>query len=137
MRSCEYSKVPKEEQRQTKLLCLRNITFIKGGDTLSHTSPGLNLADCVSITFECQKNERKEDTVTQWRTSDTSLCPVKLWASVVTRILSYEGTNKDSPVSLAMSNHKVISIKSEMVANLLKDGVVAYGEVKLGIDIRK
>ena len=111
MRSCEYSKVPKEEQRQTKLLCLRNIAFIKEGNILSHTSPRLNLADCVSITFERQKNDRKEDTVTQWRTSDTILCPVKLWASIVTRILSYKGTNNDSPVSLAMHNHSMISIK--------------------------
>ena len=62
------------------------------------------------------------------------MCPVKLWASIVTRIPSYTRTNKDSPVSLAMNNHKVISINLEMVANLLKDGVVAFGEVKLGID---
>ena len=133
MRSCEYSKVSRAEKRQTKQLCLRNIVFIKDGNILEHTSTRLNPADCVSITFERQKNERKYETVTQWRTSDPIMCPVKLWASIISRILSFKGTNQNSPVSLAQHNNKTISITSEMVANLLKDGVVAIGETKLGI----
>ena len=133
MRSCKYSKVSRAEKRQTKQLCLRNIVFIKDGNTLEHTSTRLNPADCVSITFERQKNERKYETVTQWRTSDPIMCPVKLWASIITWIISYKGTNQNSPVSLAQHNNKTISITSEMVANLLKDGVVAIGETKLGI----
>ncbi len=84
-----------------KQLCLQNITFIKGGNILDHLSPELSSADCVSITFERQKNDRKSDTVTQWRTTDPVMCPVKLWASIITWILTYQGTNKDSPVSLA------------------------------------
>ena len=99
MRSCEYAKVPKAEQRQTKQLCIRNIAFIKDGEVLKHNSPSLHLADCVSITFKRQKNDRKTDTVTQWRTADKLLCPVKIWASLVTRIPSYKGTNENSPVS--------------------------------------
>jgi hypothetical protein len=133
MRSCEYSKVSRAEKRQTKQLCLRNIVFIKDGNTLEHTLTRLNPADCVSITFERQKNERKYETVMQWRTSDPIMCPVKLWASIISRILSFKGANQNSPVSLAQHNNKTISITSEMVANLLKDGVVAIGETKLGI----
>jgi hypothetical protein len=93
----------------------------------------LNLADYVSFTFERQKNDRKSDTVTQWKTSDPVMCPVKLWASIVKRILTYKETNKDSPVSLALHRNSTISITLEMVANLLKDGVVAIRETKLGI----
>jgi hypothetical protein len=52
MRSCENTKVPKAEQRQTKQLCLRNIAFIRDGKTLNHSSASLHLADCVLITFE-------------------------------------------------------------------------------------
>ncbi len=133
MRLCEYSKVPKVEQRQMKQLCLRNITFIKGGNILDHSSPELISTDCISITFERQKNDRKSDTVTQWRMTDPVMCPVKLWASIITRILTYKGTNKDSPVSLARHRNKIISITSEMISNLLKDGVVTIGETKLGI----
>ena len=61
------------------------------------------------------------------------MCPVKLWASIFTRILSFKGTNQDSPVSLAQHRDNTISITSEMVANLLKYGIVAIGEAKLGI----
>ena len=134
MRSCEYSKVSRAERRQTKQLCLRNIVFMRRGDIVEHTSAELNFADCISITFERQKNDRKWDTVTQWRTSDPVMCPVKLWASIIRRILTLKGTNQDSPVSLAPHRNSTISITSEIVANLLKDGVVAIGETKLGID---
>jgi hypothetical protein len=49
------------------------------------------------------------------------MCPVKLWASIISRILSFKGTTQNSPVSLAQHNNKTISITSEMVTNLLKD----------------
>jgi hypothetical protein len=78
MRLCEYAKVPKAEQRQTKQICIRNIAFIKDGEVLKHNSPSLHLADYVSIMFERQKNDRKADTVTQWQTADKLLCPVKI-----------------------------------------------------------
>ena len=39
-----------------KQLCLQNITFIKGGNLLDHLSPELSPVDCVSITFERQKD---------------------------------------------------------------------------------
>jgi hypothetical protein len=101
MRLCKHSKVPKADQQQMKQLCLQNITFIKGGNILDHLSPELSLADCVSITFKRQKNNRKSDAVTQWRMTDPVMCPVKLWTSIITQILTYKGTNKDSPVFLA------------------------------------
>ena len=133
MRSCKYAKVPKAEQRQTKQLRIRNIAFIKDGKILKHNSPSLHLADCVLITFERQKNDRKANTVTQWRTADELLCPVKIWASLVRRILSYKGTNENSPVSLAKHKNKIINVTGEMIADLCRDGVATIGETKLGI----
>jgi hypothetical protein len=44
--------------------------------------------------------------VTQWRTLDEFLCPVKLWASIVQRIRSYKRTNKITPVSLTWKGKK-------------------------------
>jgi hypothetical protein len=105
MHPCKYAKVPKAEQRQMKQLCIRNIAFIKDGEILKHNSPSLHLRDCVSITFERQKNDRKANTATQWRTADKLLCPVKIWASLIRRILSYKGTNKNSLVSLVKHNN--------------------------------
>jgi hypothetical protein len=63
MGSCEYSKVSQAERRQTKQLCLRNIIFIKDGNSLDHTSARLDLADCVLITFERQKNDSKPNLI--------------------------------------------------------------------------
>ncbi len=134
MSSCEYLKVPKSEQRQTKQLCLRNIAFIKDGKILNNSSTNLNSADCIAITFEQQKNNRKADTVTQWKTNDVNLCPVKIWMSIVKRIRSYKGTNPNSSVSLAKHGNKIISITSEMIVNLIRDGIVAIGETKHGIN---
>ena len=80
------------------------------------------------------ENDRKSDTVTQWKTPDPVLCPVKIWASIVTRILSYKGTNQNSPVSLVLHRKKLISITSDMIINLLRDGVVGIRKTKLGIE---
>jgi hypothetical protein len=134
MRSCEYLKITKAEQQQTKQLCLCNIAFIKNGEILDHSSTKLHLADWVSVTFERQKNDRKSDTVTQWRTKDPILRPMKIWASIVTQILSYKGTNKNSPVFLVLHRKKSISVTSEMTTNLIRDGMVAIGETKVGIE---
>jgi len=57
IRSCEYAKVPKAEQRQMKQLCIRNIAFIKDGESVDHKSLSLHLADCVLVTFKPQKSE--------------------------------------------------------------------------------
>jgi hypothetical protein len=133
IRSCEYVKVPKAEQRQTKQLCIRNIAFIGVRETLAHNSLSLHLAGCVSVTFEWQKKDRKADTVTQWRTSDELLCPVKIWALLTRRILSYKGANKNSPISLVKHKSQIINKTGEMTADLCRDGVVVIGETKLGI----
>jgi len=110
MHSCEYAKVPKAEQRQTQQLCIRNIAFIKDGESVDHKSLSLHLADCVLVTFERQKNDRKADTVTQWRTSVELLCPIKIWASLLRRINSYKGASKNSLVLLIQYNDKIINI---------------------------
>jgi len=109
-----------------KQLCTKNISFIRDGETLAHNSPSLHLADCVSVAFERQKNDRKADTaITQWWTSDELLCPVKIWASLTRRILTYKGANKNSPISLVNTG--------EMIADLCRDRVVASSKTKLGI----
>ena len=83
MRSCEYSKVSGE--RRTKLLTLGNIRFFKDRKVVPQESPFLFLAESVSITFVMQKNEERDETITQHRTTDTILCPVRAWAAIVTK----------------------------------------------------
>jgi hypothetical protein len=80
-----------------------------------------------------KEQQKGGDTVTQWKTNNVSLCPVKIWTSIVTRIGSHKVTNANSPVSLAKHGNKIISITSEMIMNLIRNGVVTIGETKLGI----
>ena len=75
-RSCKYSIVPKTEEQQTKLLCLRNIRFFKDGHFISAPSASLELTDSVAIMFEIQKNGNKFETVIHGQTDDPVLCPV-------------------------------------------------------------
>jgi hypothetical protein len=56
--SCKYVKV--SGPRKTKLLALKNIHFYKGCTEIKHTDPFLNLAECISITFELQKRDTKK-----------------------------------------------------------------------------
>ena len=64
MRSCEYLLVPQSEKRRTDILRLRNIRFFTEGIETSNNSTDLGFSDCVSITFEFQKKEERNDTVT-------------------------------------------------------------------------
>jgi hypothetical protein len=71
--SCEYSRVLRQEQKCTKLLCLRNVRFFRDGLLMPTQSDDLESADSVAITFEMQKNDLKHDTVIHGRTGD-SIC---------------------------------------------------------------
>jgi hypothetical protein len=97
MRSCEYVQV--SGPRRTKILCLRNINFFRKRKRLHHNDPLLQNADCVSITFELQKKESKNDIVTQHRSNDPLLCPVKVWSKIVRRVRNYESSSNNSQVN--------------------------------------
>ena len=49
-RSCEYSKVPRREQKCMRLLCLRNVRFFRDGRLMPTQSKDLESADSVPIT---------------------------------------------------------------------------------------
>jgi hypothetical protein len=98
MRSCKYVKVSGLKWR-TKKIQLQDIWFFHGTQELSHDDPDLRfLAATISITFQFQKTDEGDETVTQHRTGDGTLCPAILWANIVQRILSYKGTSPKSPV---------------------------------------
>ena len=80
MWSCEYSTTPKGEEKRTHIL-----RFYRKHTELSHDSKILHLADKVSPKFCTQKNEFKNATVTQWRTT-TTLFTVRIWAKIIIRL---------------------------------------------------
>ena len=133
MRSCEYLSVSGE--RRTKLLQLQNIRFFKNNKELKHNDPHLGSADTVSITFYFQKNDQRDDTVTMWRTSDPTLCPVKTWAKIVKRIWSYPDATWESSVNLFLQkNGKSATISGSVMLRFFRKNANVMGKEKLGYD---
>jgi hypothetical protein len=83
MRSCEYLETV--GSRRTKRLCLRNLRFFQHNTEWPHTHRHLHLAATISITFEFQKNQCRNEVITMHRTTDPILCPVLAWATLVQR----------------------------------------------------
>jgi hypothetical protein len=131
--SCEYLKVHKAKEGQTKILKMRNIQFFKDGVILPHSHPDLEFADCISLTFKLQKRQDKHNTVTQEATGDSVICPVRFAAGLVRRIKSYPGTLSNTNVSPYRSNGSVEHATSRQVINALHNGSGAIGKAHLGI----
>jgi hypothetical protein len=130
MQSCEYLAVPKE--RRTKLQCMRNVRFCLGRRELHHNDPHLSLADTVSILSEYQKRDECNETVTQHRTGDPLLCPVRMWATIVQRVRSYPGTTDDVEVITFHFEGKTTKIRGATALSHLRAAVRAIRKDKLG-----
>jgi hypothetical protein len=132
MRSCEYLSVP--GPRRTKLLCLRNLCFFKGNRELRYDSPYVENADTVSVTFEFQKNDCRDETVAHYRTNDPVLCPVLRWTAIVRRVLSLDGAGPDSSVNTYFDpitkSNKLIKASTALVA--IRRTVTQMGKERLG-----
>ena len=116
---------------------LRNIRFLKEGKFLPHDSPLLRYADSVSITFEFQKKDERNDTFTQIFSEDELLCPVRSWAAVVRRIWSYPGANLDTPVSAVWRNDKIEHITSKEVVVALRMAAKAVGKINWDSNLKR
>jgi hypothetical protein len=133
MQSCEYLKVTQAAKGQTDILCLRNLRFFRDGKLIEHNDPHLEFSDCISITFEMQKKDEKNDTTTQKASSEVDMCPVRMDASIIRRIRSYEGTNNNTPISAFWRFNQIDHVTSAQVIVAMKDAIVAIGEDVLHI----
>ena len=77
---------------------LKNIVFRKNGKHFQHDDALLHKADLVIITFEFQKNDKRDVSVHMFATEDKVLCPVVAWATTVRRVWSYPGSTEDTKV---------------------------------------
>ena len=130
MRSCEYSGVNGE--RRTKLLRIRNIQFYRGRRRMHHNDRSLLSADSVAITFEFQKNDERDVTITQHCTHDATLCPVRAWAALVKRVLGHPGTNSDTPVNAFVVNGVLKFIPATRIVDKIRASATVIGEDVLG-----
>ncbi len=117
---------------------LKNIAFYLDNEEIPHSlASTLSSTNRVLVSFVTQKNGRKVNPTTQWRTDHATLCPVIQWAAIVNRINSYKGTTPATPVSAVWTSNKLTHMTSEIIETLLRDGVVAFGETKLRIQKHK
>jgi len=131
MRSCEYIKVT--GYHKTKLLQVKNIRFFRGKRCLDHKDSLLHMADCVSITFELQKKDTKHDTITQHRSGNRILCPVRVWASIIKRIISYQTTTKETAVNTyLLDNNSIHLFTGKELLHRLRLATSSIGSDTLG-----
>ena len=130
MRSCEYSSTSGE--RRTKILRIRNIEFRYRNRVIDHSDPNLARAETVSITFEYQKRDERDEVITHHHSGDPLLCPVRSWAKVVKRILSYSGTDPNTKVNTVCQDGKLKAIRSTAVLKRIRDTVAVIGRDVLG-----
>jgi len=133
MRSCEYCKVPQALKRRTDILRLRNVAFLRRGRIIPHSSPELEYADCVMITFEFQKKDERNDTVTMHATGHKFMCPVRAWAAIIRRIRNYQGSDDNTPVSAVWKNNRIEHITSKQIVDAINTAAEAIGWESLGV----
>jgi hypothetical protein len=134
MRSCEYLKVPKANDKRTKPVRVGGIRFYLNGEFIPHSHPHLHNADFVSITFEDQKNGERMETVTQFRTGHNIMCPVVQSAALLKRL----GKSKNTTDSTQINNFETEARRIAQVTDVdmrksLRAAVFDIGEKKLGI----
>ena len=135
MRSCEYLvTTSKENDKRTNILRLRNFQFKKEDRIIPHGSPSMAVSDLVAITFEFQKNHKRNKTIHMFKTNDNLLCPVKAWAYTITRIITtVSGANQDTKVCTYADQGQHISYLDSVYTRAKIRGIVdIIGENTLG-----
>ncbi len=137
MRSCEYSDVMGE--RKTKTICVRNIRFFSNNKTIPHHSPDIFSASSVSITFEWQKQDIRDDIITHQRSNDSSgdkiMCPVRACAELISNLYRSEIPHheiQNLQINMVIINRKLFTIPSTMILDRIRSAVRSLGEERLG-----
>ena len=100
---------------------------------MHHNNPELEFADSISATFETQKKDERFETVTQYASGHQILCPVRAWAAVVKRIMSYPGATGDTAVSAVWRNNRIEHVKSQDIIDAINRASEAIGWDRLGV----
>jgi hypothetical protein len=136
MRSCEYLETnANEASRRTKILRLKNITFkTHDGRLLRADSQAQDLesSELVIVTFEFQKNDKRDVQVHMFRTNDNILNPVVAWAKTVLRVRSYKDTTMDSKVCTFLQDSNLSCIHSDHARIWLRSTTDLIGDSALG-----
>jgi hypothetical protein len=137
MRSCEYSDVKGE--RRTKTVRVKNIRFFSHTRLLSNDSPEIFNATSVSITFEWQKRDIRDDTITHQKSSDSIgdkiMCPVRAAAELISSLYKSGIPSSKVPdlqINTVIHNGALYTIPSSMILERIRSAVRSLGVNKLG-----
>jgi hypothetical protein len=138
MRSCEYSDV--QGDRRTKLLCVRNFRFFdEHNRDISQNYHHLHFATTVAITFEFQKKDVRDDTISHQRSGDTlgncEMCPVRAARELILQLRSYNippDKFADTPINYLELEGRSFTIPSSLILIRLRHVVSSLGECVLG-----
>jgi hypothetical protein len=127
MRSCECTTTP--TPGKTKTINLAGIVFRDASKRIvPQESPAIHDAEYVSFTFEDQKNNEKNDTRSQRRTTDGVLCPVRRTASIVARIRRLvPGYSGATTINTIFVGGTVIALSQEYLRDRLRVTCTALG----------
>jgi hypothetical protein len=94
--------------------------------------PDLELADTITINFEFQKRDLRDDAITQSRTGDPLLCPVRAAAAIVRRLHAAGQTDPNTLLHYYQDNEGTIrkltsKIALGMLRAFIKTVDVSYG----------
>ena len=133
MRSCEYLQTAGEMMKRTKIIRLGNIRFKKGTCILDQNHPKLHLCDLVQITFEFQKNDKRDVRIHMFKSEDPVLCPVRAWAETIKRVRAIKDSSDQSPVCLFCDDQgKISNITASYARSKVRAIVQLIGEATLG-----
>ena len=138
MRSCEYADV--QGERRTKTLCVRNFRFFdRNNRDISSCIDLLPEAVTVSITFEFQKREIRNDTISHQRSGDTlgkgEMCPVRAAVATILRIHAYHlppEKFRDTPINYVILGSLSYTVPSSLILVKIRAAVQTLGKEKLG-----
>ena len=97
---------------------MNNIRFFKNQVLLPHHHAQLNSADSVCVTFDFQKSDEKNQSVTQHAMDDPVMCPVRAWATTIHWIQNYPIDPKELmhvPINMVFVDGKRFIISAELL----------------------
>jgi len=113
------------------------MVFRKDGRILPHSSPRLHLADTIAITFEYQKRDKRNDTVTQWRAGDSTYCPVVVGAAVVRRLEAMGASESDFIYKFKVNDGRIRDFDSTTALRMLRGFISSVDFKGLGLDPKR
>lgn len=136
MRSCEYLETnANKASHRTKILRLRNITFKTHDSRLLQANSQaheIESSKLVIVTFEFQKNDKRNVQVHMFCTNDSVLNPVVAWAKTVICVCSYNNTTMESKVCTVLQGTTVSCIHLDHARIWLRSTTKLVGESALG-----